>query len=306
MAGRLIFTSIAMVSVGLNRGTITGCGSDGKMRHKSWDGSKWLPSNTGWDNVGGPQGGLKWAPATVALPAVPAQPATPGNMSMIGIGGDGQMWCRNGTGSGSAWGSWENLGGSFATPATSASWNTSGSVPAVAVAGVGTDTALWMKTNTGSKWGSWENLGGTFWSAPTMTTYGSSRRAVMGVGIDRQLWAKDWGGSNWGQWVNLGGSFISNVVLISRAAGSLHVFGVGEDKQVWCLSSSKVVLMLTTSSQMWTRELNSVGWGSWQAMGGNFTSAPAAIASSSSRIDCFGKGSDGNVRATITLLAFCY
>lgn len=235
MAAKLVISAIAMATVGNNRGTITGCGADGRMRHKSWDGKQWLPSQTGWDNLGAPANGgsFKWAPATI--PVLPANTGeTPGKLAMAGVGEDAQAAVREGTGN--SWGNWTNLGGSFATPVTMCSWNQPAqpAVPAVALAGTGTDTALWMKANTGSGWGNarWESLGGTFWSAPAMSAYAPSQLAVGGVGIDRQLWMKNRSGNSWSGWTNLGGSFISVVIVISRAPGYMNVYGIGEDKQV--------------------------------------------------------------------------
>src|SRR5271165_4508147 len=45
--------AICVASWGANRLDIFGLGTDNQMYHKAWDGSSWLPSEKGWDLIGG-------------------------------------------------------------------------------------------------------------------------------------------------------------------------------------------------------------------------------------------------------------
>lgn len=53
---------------------------------------------------------------------------------------------------------------------------------------------------------------------------------------------------------------------------------------------------LTFVTQMWTRQYsNTNGWGSWQSLGGTFSSAPGVVQWPSGGGACFGRGTDGNI-----------
>jgi hypothetical protein len=52
-----------VTSWGVNRLDVFVTGTDGTVQHKTWDGSGWFPSDTGWENLGGQ--GLE-APAAVS------------------------------------------------------------------------------------------------------------------------------------------------------------------------------------------------------------------------------------------------
>ena len=49
----MLVRAIAVTSWGANRLDIFGLGADSAMYHKAWTGSAWLPSDTGWEELGG-------------------------------------------------------------------------------------------------------------------------------------------------------------------------------------------------------------------------------------------------------------
>ena len=97
----------AVVAWSANRLDIFGLGTDYQMYHKYWDGSKWGPSATGWE----PLGGVFSSP-----PAVAAWSAN--RLDIFGLGTDRQMYHKYWDGS--KWGpsatGWEPLGGVFSEP----------------------------------------------------------------------------------------------------------------------------------------------------------------------------------------------
>ena len=45
--------SITALTWGANRLDVFGFGADNSMYHKAWDGARWRPSTTDWENLGG-------------------------------------------------------------------------------------------------------------------------------------------------------------------------------------------------------------------------------------------------------------
>ncbi len=55
----------AIVTMTVNRLDVVGRGKDGNAYHKTWSPSGWSPSQTGWTNIGGPQGGSLAGPISL-------------------------------------------------------------------------------------------------------------------------------------------------------------------------------------------------------------------------------------------------
>ncbi len=104
--------SVAVVSWAADRLDIFGLGTNNEMFHKYWDGSKWGPSPTGWEGLGGT---FNSPPAVVSWAA--------DRLDIFGLGTDNQMYHKYWDGS---WGpsqtGWEALGGVFDSPPAVVSW----------------------------------------------------------------------------------------------------------------------------------------------------------------------------------------
>ena len=89
-----------MVSWASNRLDVFGLGTNNKLFHKWWDGSKWGPSPTDREGLGGI---LTSPPVAVSWDS--------NRLDIFGIGTDNQMYHQ--WWDGSKWGGWEGLGGVF-------------------------------------------------------------------------------------------------------------------------------------------------------------------------------------------------
>ena len=79
---------------------VLGVGADGRLKSKQWDGVRWLPSTTGWNDLGG---------ELVGEPAVASYRGR--RLCVLAAGADAQLW-RAGF-DGTSWSSWQGLGGSI-------------------------------------------------------------------------------------------------------------------------------------------------------------------------------------------------
>src|SRR5207245_10803994 len=83
-------------------------------------------------------------------------------------GSDHRLWhtFRNGT----AWSSWESLGGVLTSAPAVTSWN-----GRLDVFVRGTDQGLWHRTSNGTTWTAWESLGGVMSADPSAVSWGAGR-----------------------------------------------------------------------------------------------------------------------------------
>src|SRR6187551_2564241 len=121
--------SLTIISIGKKQCHTYGWGKDQGIYQKGWNEGKWEPAGSGWNSMGG---NISTAPA--ASTWGPESEAT----SAFGVGHDGQMWHRQG--SGTNWGCWEPMGGKFKpkTPPASCSWGKNH----MATFGIGEDNSL--------------------------------------------------------------------------------------------------------------------------------------------------------------------
>ncbi len=255
------------VSWGSNRLDIFGVGTDGAMFHKTWDGSGWRPSVTGWERQGG---------AFTSPPAVVAWGAN--RLDVFGLGTDGSMFHK--AWDGDAWqpslAGWEPQGGVFTSPPSVVSWGPG----RLDVFGLNLDHAVSHKAFDGNGWQSeWEDLGGVFGSPPVAVSWDTDRLDIFGLTTDGSMLHRAWDGNSWQPpsdvWENLGGTFISQPAVVSWESNRLDVFAI------W------------TDGSMRHKAWDVNGWTDWENLGGTFTSPPAVVAWGKNRLDIFGVGTEG-------------
>jgi V8-like Glu-specific endopeptidase len=181
--------------------------ANGSVLTKAWNGSAWVPSQTGWwdlggDNIGGEPTAVSWGQDRIDVFAR-SKSGVPKHTRWIPSAG---------------WSVWEELGGGM-----------TGSVAAVSRApGIidifirGTDGHLYTKAwweGTGwlpSKAG-WVDLGGDLNDSPAASTLGSDNIDVFARWSDGGTWTIRWPGTSWGSWTSLGGATTAPPVTYKNA-----------------------------------------------------------------------------------------
>src|SRR6185295_11406439 len=97
-------------------------------------------------------------------------------MQAFGTGTDRQVWYRTVAQNAAGW---RSLGGtSLYSPAAVTAGTTA------YVMTVGSDGALWTRSDSGSGWGAWTSLGGRLTASPAVASLGSGHLRVFGRGGD--------------------------------------------------------------------------------------------------------------------------
>jgi hypothetical protein len=194
-------------------------GTDEGIYHKSWNGSAWRPSVTGYESLAGR---IVGAPRAVSW--------GPDRLDIFARGIDGALYHK--AWNGSAWipsaTGYENLGGQIVGPPTVVSWAPN----RLDIFVRGTDGALYHKWWNGSAWGpsatGYENLGGVLVGPPTVVSWGPNRLDIFVRGTDGSLYHKAWNGSSWGPSVtgyeNLGGAMAEFPAAVSWGPNRLDIF----------------------------------------------------------------------------------
>ena len=157
---------------------------------------------------------------------------------------------------------------------------------------IGTDNALYYKTQTGadsSSWtSSWTSLGGTIRAdtSPAVAMNNDGRLQVFMIGTDNALYYKTQtaaGSSTWSSaWTSLGGTIRANTdpVVIANSDGRLQVFVVGTNNQLYYRSQT------AADSSSWTS--------SWTSLGGAIRAdtSPAVARNNDGRLQVFMIGTD--------------
>ncbi|WP_154674233.1 hypothetical protein [Nakamurella lactea] len=232
-------------------------GSDRKLWHQWWNGSRWGR----FESLGGtmidPPTACSWAA---------------GRLDVFARGADNTV--RHQWFDGTKWGSWQSLGGNLSAPPAVVSWGPR----RLDLFGLGTDNAVWYQWFDGTKWGSWQSLGGNLVAPPVAACWGPRRLDLFGLGADSAVWHQWFDGTKWGHWQSLGGNLTAPPAVVSWGPRRLDLFGLGADNAVW---------------HQW---FDGTKWGHWQSLGGNLTAPPAVVSWGPRRLDLFGLGTDRTVR----------
>jgi hypothetical protein len=112
----------------------------------------------------------------------------------------------------------------------------------------------------------WESLGGILTSPPHAIMLGDlsdDNLCVFALGTDHALWIKQFDMGSWRDWATYGHTLNSPPHVVRWGSGYFAAFGLGIDSAIWYTMG-----------------------GTWQSLGGSFSSAPYAV-STSKRIHVF-------------------
>jgi hypothetical protein len=216
------------------------------LYQRHWDGTAW---SADWDIVDvEPADGVSLVDAPAAVAHSTDQ------LDLFRRAGDATLrWLHY---DGTAWGSWQNLGGLLLDAPTAISLG--GDQVQVFVRGV--DGRLWYRTYDGTSWGAWQCLVGLNLSAaPTAVSPAGGQVDVYARGEDEALWRIRFDGNTWSGWENLQGRLGSGAAVA--------VYG------------SEVELFAQTTDDPDTEPVEPVGslqqkhydgatWTDWQDVGG--------------------------------------
>jgi hypothetical protein len=163
----------------------------------------------------------------VPLPNIPAPAVAARSGSQLDLfrkGPDNTLrWCHF---NGSAWGTWQNLGGMLASSPGAVSLGDG----RMQVYALGMDSALWYRTYNGSVWGTWQRLetpdGVAVDTPPVLTSPAAGEVAVYLAGSENNIWTIQHNGSVWGTWDDyavVGGDLGSGIGAAAGPAGT-HLF----------------------------------------------------------------------------------
>ena len=251
-------------------------------------------------------GGVLSGSAVITAPSA-------GRFDIFIRGSDNRLWhiFWNGT----AWSSWESLGGVLTSAPAVTSWN-----GRLDVFVRGTDQGLWHRTSNGTTWTAWESLGGVMSADPSAVSWGAGRIDIFVRGTNNGIWHRASDGSSWTGWDSLGGIITSSPHAVSGGQSHLDVFATGTDRGLWraswggsswawsqlggVLTSEPVpvassttridVFLRGTDSGLWQDTWNGTSW-AWTSLGGVLTSGPAASSCAAGHLDVFMTGSDSAI-----------
>jgi spore germination protein YaaH len=192
----------------------------------------------------------------------------PNRIDVLARGTDNGLWhiWWNGT----TWSGWYPMGGIITSGPDVSSW----SVNRLDVFARGQNNGLWHQSWNGSSWSGWQSLGGVITSDPTAVSWGPNRIDIFARGQDNGLWHMSWNGYGWSGWESLGGVLTSAPDASSCSSGHLDVFAVGANSSLFQLGFNGA-------------------WGTWQSLGGQWTSDAGAVCPQGSRaVELFVRGTD--------------
>ncbi|WP_061249869.1 hypothetical protein [Leptospira alstonii] len=266
----------AVCSWGLDRLDICGIGTDGKMYHKSWGGTKWSPQEKDWEHLGG--GPFASSPTVVSWGL--------NRFDIFAIGTDGKMYHKSW--GGTEWSpqgqGWEDLGGQFMLDKnpTVVSWG----LNRLDIFGVGINSSLYHRSWNGTEWyppNKWEDLGGRLVSPAAVSTWAIGRLDIVALGLDNQMYRKVWDINQWipplFEWEKIDGIFYfsSPPAMVSWGIGRLDIMALGTDKQMYYRYYER---------GDW-KPYPPLGPDAWDPRGGKFSSPPAIVSWGLNRLDVF-------------------
>ena len=153
-------------------------------------------------------------------------------MQAFGTGTDRQVWYRTVAQNAAGW---RSLGGtSLYSPAAVTAGTTA------YVMTVGSDGALWTRSDSGSGWGAWTSLGGRLTASPAVASLGSGHLRVFGRGGDNELWTREFTNGAWGAWTYLGGRITAAPVATAyTSAAQVEVSVRGTDGLVYTMNLAR-------------------------------------------------------------------
>ena len=242
-------------SWGSTRRDVFGRGTDGRLWHKSWNGTSW----SGWEALGG-QIAPGTGPAAVSWGV--------GRLDVFVQGVDHGLYHKWHDAAG--WHGFEPLLGTLTSSPAAASW-APGRIDVVVV---GTDGAFWHRSYSGGLWQGWDRIGGQVKNDPAAASWGTNRLDIFGRGSDDQVWHAFWAGSGWSGFDALGGAPDTGVGATSSSAGQIDI-------------------VITSSAHVPQRlEFKGGSWQSWQSLDGATSFTPAISDRGTGKEDVFVTGSN--------------
>lgn len=259
-------------------------GANNEVFHKIWDGNRWLPSPTDWEDLGG---AILESPSIVSwLKRGNPQPGStgPGRLDVFGQGVNGNLVHK--AWDGSAWlpskTDWEDLSGQIIGVPAVASWAPN----RLDIFVRGTKNAVFHKAWNGSQWvpstSDWEDLGGQILDSPAVASWGPGRLDIFVRGTNNHVFQKVWDGSRWlpsnSDWEDLGGAISATPEVVSWGPNRLDIFVRG---------SNGGVFHKAWDGSQWLPSKTG-----WEDLGGRIVGAPAAVSWGPNRLDIFVRGTN--------------
>ena len=219
---------------------------------------RWQP----WQDLGG---SVRDRPACVSVDGR--------RIDCVALGTDGRLRWRSRYGEG--WGGWRVVAAGIAARAAPACHARAGGMDCLVPARSGSVQAL--RLSAGRRWQAPRNLGGSASASGSCAALGSDRLACFFRGGNGSLRQIAFNGTSWGAWRDLGGRLSAAPTCLASGHGRILCVGVAADGKA--------------------RERRYEGgtWLPWRGMAGSLNARRlACVASSGSRIDCFGQGRDGS------------
>lgn len=238
----------------------------------------------------------------------------PGRTDEYVRGGDGQLWQKVQTSSGSS--AWSPLGGILTSDPDAAASGPNQFDVVVR----GSDGAVWDRSFDGAAWSNWKSLGGKLASSPSIASWGPGHLAVFGCGMDGALWTRTLTAGTWGPWTSLGGFLFAAPDATSDGVNRLDVVvrGVGGGMYrrsfrngAWSgwdtagggmasgggvaspAPNSIVAATRGLDGALWVNTAQGSTWSGWTWLGGIITSDPDVASSAPDSVSVTAKGADG-------------
>ena len=214
-----------------------------------------------WENL---EGSGSWHPAPVSWGGP--------RLDVYYMGKDKTCKHKYREGSGSKWGSWEDLGGSLDSAPACCSRKKDN----MHVFCKGTDGQAWHRSyDTGGGWGRWQSMGGNLKHYPSTCSWDKDHVSVYVSSYDDQCWHRRYDDKQggWYSWENIGGYLDGPPKAVTWGKGHTSIFCKGQDGQAW-------------------HKKYDSAWSDWESLGGSLDGEPAACAWDG-RMDVFVKGTDG-------------
>jgi hypothetical protein len=146
------------------------------------------------------------------------------------------------------------------------------------------DKLFWTMEFGAGSWMAMGDLGGKVFGQPVAVLNGDGKTQVFVRGAGNILTRADASSyGNWSEWINLGGTTAFPPTVVRNQDGRLTVFIVDSNShQLYQLRQYKAG--------------GPYGWnGDWEALGGDFTTAPTAVLDDTGRIQIMARGGNGDL-----------